>query len=96
MENLLTPDVVNQMFMMSGVLVTLKIVLIVWLLNMSWSLQINFGNYLKHTRPQSWLRKLWWSMCDNDGICDFCDGHVSKLWIWEKGFHPLDINRDLE
>jgi hypothetical protein len=75
MENLfatLSPDIINSIILASGILFTLKIVLIVWILNKSWSLQIGFGNYLKHTRPKSWFRKIWWSACDFDGGCNLC------------------------
>lgn len=56
---------------------------IVWCVNQTWELQINFGNYLKHTRPKSKLRWLWWSMCDNDGICNICDSRMPKF-AWRK------------
>lgn len=45
---------------------------ILWFLNFTWDLQINFGNYLKHTHSKSKLRKIWWSMCDQIGYCNFC------------------------
>ena len=70
-----------------SVLLFLGIILIV---NMTWGLQINFGNYLKHTHPKSWLRKIWWSMCDIDGICDLCDSRVPKS-IWGK-YEKIDKN----
>jgi len=72
MQNLLTPDIVNQMFMLSGVLVTLKIILFVWLGNVFLTLFISLGNYLKHTRPNSWFRKIFWASCDSDGGCRLC------------------------
>lgn len=41
-------------------------------------LQIHFGNYLKHTHPKSWLRKIWWSSCDLDNICEYCEEKLPK------------------
>lgn len=57
--------------------------------SLSWPIQVRFGNYLKHTHPQSWLRKVWWSMCDNDGVCEICDTHFSRrqLWLLEHEYH---------
>jgi len=64
---------------------------IIWCINLTWEFQINFGNYLKHTRPKSKLRWIWWSMCDNDGICDFCDSRIPKS-IWGK-YEKVDIKK---
>ena len=77
----LPPDVINSLVLVSGVLITLKFVFIVWILNQSWSLQVHFGNYLKHIRPNSWFRKIWWSMCDVDGGCSICrDVEVVEIY----------------
>lgn len=45
---------------------------ILYIINFTWEFQINFGNYLKHTHPKSLLRKIWWSMCDQNGFCEYC------------------------
>lgn len=34
--------------------------------------QVTFGNMLKHQFPRSFLRRFWWSMCDQQGGCEFC------------------------
>lgn len=50
----------------------LTVIGILWFINLTWEVQLGFGNYLKHTHPDSKLRKIWWSMCDIDGYCRFC------------------------
>lgn len=70
--NLLSPEVINQLFLLSGVFVTLKIICFVWLLNHFYTLFGNLGNYLKHNFPKSFLRKIFWSNCDYNSGCELC------------------------
>ena len=71
-ENILNPQLFNQMLVLSGVFVTLKIILFIYMINHMWTFGIYFGNYLKHTHPKSFFRKIFWSSCDIDGQCDLC------------------------
>jgi len=49
---------------------------------LTWIMQIKFGNFLKHHKPNSWIRKVWWSMCDQERGCEFCSAECKTCgWI---------------
>lgn len=51
-------------------------------LTISWNIQCNLGNWLKHYWPKCWLRKIWPAMCDIEGGCEYCSNICNACGQW--------------